>query len=303
MTSSSSSSSSSFQSKKTLPDASLTSSLKKPLAHAYNLASKLYMMVAAGILFLPDARTAGTRLASKWGGACGYAASAAACQCLHKATLADRLTSDTYKRLNLGLLGFGLTFWALPAEADFLKSGTRAKAVTSGILCATKLVGLVLSLFGWQYGVDASMGPSFFKPGKLASESVSGVRSTLAGLKVKDKKKATFYRNCLVFVLAGIVASLMQGILDTTSILNSSIQWSAVSRLWLFATMVYSLKDAAERDRLSGSTFIQMNFLIGIWGLGMGLSQGIRGYWIEMSLFSIPFLVKGFKSLKAKKSD
>ena len=78
MTNDSSSSSSSSQSEKTLPDASSPSSLKKPLANAYNLASKLYMILAAGILFMPDARTAGTRLASKWGGACGYAAAAAA---------------------------------------------------------------------------------------------------------------------------------------------------------------------------------------------------------------------------------
>jgi hypothetical protein len=31
--------------------------------------------------------------------------------------------------------------------------------------------------------------------------------------------------------------------------------------------MIYSLKDAAERDSLSGTTFIQMNYMVAIWAL------------------------------------
>jgi hypothetical protein len=31
--------------------------------------------------------------------------------------------------------------------------------------------------------------------------------------------------------------------------------------------MVYSLKDAAERNRLTGTTFIQLNFMVGLWAL------------------------------------
>ena len=31
--------------------------------------------------------------------------------------------------------------------------------------------------------------------------------------------------------------------------------------------MMYSLKEAAERDSLSGTTFIQMNYMVAIWAL------------------------------------
>jgi hypothetical protein len=31
--------------------------------------------------------------------------------------------------------------------------------------------------------------------------------------------------------------------------------------------MIYSLKDAAESDGLSGTTFIQMNYMVAIWAL------------------------------------
>jgi hypothetical protein len=112
-----------------------------------------------------------------------------------------------------------------------------------------------------------------------------------------------------------------------------SLQWSAVSRLFLVSSMIYSLKDAAERDRLSGSTFIQMNYMVAIWALvgelglaswnetsashppnlesslyvvsfflsTVGIGQaviplgGLSFDRIEMVAFSLPFFIKGFK--------
>ncbi len=40
-----------------------------------------------------------------------------------------------------------------------------------------------------------------------------------------------------------------------------------MARLALISTMIYSLKDAAERDRLSGTTFIQLNWLLAAWAM------------------------------------
>ena len=56
-----------------------------------------------------------------------------------------------------------------------------------------------------------------------------------------------------------------------------SLCWSAVSRLFLVSSMMYSLKDAAERDRLSGTTFIQMNYMVAIWALVGELSTMASG--------------------------
>jgi len=66
--------------------------------------------------------------------------------------------------------------------------------------------------------------------------------------------------------------------------------------------MIYSLKDAAERDRLTGTTFIQMNVMTGLWAILVGLGQSVRlldvtlSRGVEMFAFSIPFLTKALKS-------
>merc|ERR1711862_97308 len=50
------------------------------------------------------------------------------------------------------------------------------------------------------------------------------------------------------------------------------------NRLGLLSSMLYTLKDAASRDRLSGSTFIQLNFLcaIGLLVNGLFISGGLK---------------------------
>lgn len=74
----------------------------------------------------------------------------------------------------------------------------------------------------------------------------------------------------------------------------------------MVTTMIYSLKDAAERDRLTGTTFIQLNLMVGAWAALVGLGQSVyplgfnlsRG--IEMFVFSLPFFIKAYKSQKEK---
>jgi type IV secretory pathway TrbD component len=71
----------------------------------------------------------------------------------------------------------------------------------------------------------------------------------------------------------------------------------------MISTMVYSLKDAAERDRLAGTTFIQMNVMVGLWAVlvGLGVSLGYSAYTgVEMYAFAIPFFIKALKSQKEK---
>lgn len=89
--------------------------------------------------------------------------------------------------------------------------------------------------------------------------------------------------------------------------LDASLQWSAVARLFLISTMIYSLKDAAERDRLTGTTFIQLNRLTGAWAVTVAAGQSLtiasgvavsRG--IEMAAFGTLFFLKGWKSVREK---
>jgi hypothetical protein len=74
----------------------------------------------------------------------------------------------------------------------------------------------------------------------------------------------------------------------------------------MIATMIYCLKDAAERNRLTGTTFIQLNLMVGLWAALIGIGQSIyplgfaayRG--VEMFAFSAPFFLKAYKSVKDK---
>lgn len=89
--------------------------------------------------------------------------------------------------------------------------------------------------------------------------------------------------------------------------LDASLQWSAVARLFLISTMIVSLKDAAERDRLTGTTFIQLNRLIGGWAVAVAAGQTLtvsgvaanRG--IEMAGFGALFFIKAWKYAIQKK--
>jgi hypothetical protein len=67
--------------------------------------------------------------------------------------------------------------------------------------------------------------------------------------------------------------------------------------------MIVSLKDAAERDRLTGTTFIQLNRLTGAWAVAVAAGQTLtisgvaanRG--IEMAGFGALFFIKAWKSV------
>ena len=267
------------------------------------------------ILSLPD-RTMTTLLATKLGGFAGFAVAAGLCHILQGAASHNRLSSETYQRLNVGLLGFSLlSLTAVPAEAGFLGSFSAALVVTV-FLTLVKLYGTALAFLGWKQGVmaeDTITSSSFLAPKRMLRELVQGTKATVKGLKVKSNNKGLAYRNCLLLLCMGVVSSFMEGLFNiryqkefTRTWFEISLQWSAVARLFMLTTMVYSLKDAAERDRLTGTTFIQLNLMVGFWAVVVGLGQAVyplgfaayRG--VELFAFSFPFFLKAFKAVKEK---
>jgi len=214
----------------------------------------------------------------------------------------------------LGFSALGLT--AVPAEAGFLGSFSAALAVTV-FLTLVKLYGTALAFVGWKQGVmpeDATTTTSsFLAPKRMLRVLVQGTKATVKGLKVKSNNKGLTYRNCLLLLCMGVVSSFMEGLFNiryqkefTRTWFEISLQWSAVARLFMLTTMVYSLKDAAERNRLTGTTFIQMNLMVGFWAVVVGLGQAVyplgfaayRG--VELFAFSFPFFLKAFKAMKEK---
>lgn len=283
---------------------------KKRLCKAYEVGQYAFGAAAVVILAIPD-RTLTTLLATKWGGAAGFVIAGGLCRILRDANKNDRLGSDTYKRLNLALLGFaGLGLTAIPGEAAFMNTAGSAM-ILSGLLTTLRLFGTFLAFTGWKRGVLETNDEA--TPKRFLGELVQGSKDTIKGLKVTNGKKALTYRNCLLLVCFGILSSFMEGIFNirfrkefTRTWFEISLQWSAVARLFMIATMIYSLKDAAERDRLTGTTFIEMNIMVGAWAVLVGLGQAVyplgfaayRG--VEMFAFSIPFFLKAYKSRKEK---
>ena len=274
---------------------------KANMTRAYNVCTYLLGGTSAIIFFMAD-KTNNRLLAKKVAGAVGFGLASAVSSILAGANDHDRLGSDTYKRLNIGLLGFA-TFglFALPGEAAFLPNVGSFTVLVTAIMVVKGLVGTV-AFVGWKRGVSIET--------SLIKEILDGTKSTLAGLWF-TKKRGAAYRNPLVLVIAGLLSSFLEGchfLTNNMPKLETSLWWSAVSRLFLITTMMYSLKDAAERDRLAGTTFIQMNFMIFVWlftvGIAQGLSVGEPFMLNKASLlpFSVPFLIETGRYTNEKKN-
>lgn len=196
--------------------------------------------------------------------------------------------------------------FAIPGEAGFLPSAIGAM-VLSVLLTVLRLYGAALAWKGWEHGVGDASSKG------LWSEIVTGTKETMKGLRVQDQKKALTYRNLLVLIVIGAISSFFDGIFLLRylkefgkSLFDVTLKVSAVARLLMITTMVYSLKDAAERDRLTGTTFIQLNLLVGTWAVLVGFGQAVFPYGfaanrgVEMFAIGLPFLIKAFKSQKEK---
>lgn len=88
-----------------------------------------------------------------------------------------------------------------------------------------------------------------------------------------------------------------------------SLEWSAISRLFLISTMIYTLKDGAATRRLTSTTCIYLNLLIGIWLLLVGVGTGItlNGFNAkkasDVALFTLPFFWSAFNNSQIKKKE
>ena len=116
----------------------------------------------------------------------------------------------------------------------------------------------------------------------LLKELKEGIRqSTFRGIWL-TQGRGTVYRNALLVFLAGTVRAiyklLASSSLEPGGLQTTSLYASGVASIGLVTTIVYSLKDAGERDRLSGTSFIQMHYLVGLW---LFLSKSRRRQLVE----------------------
>ncbi|KAL3779760.1 hypothetical protein ACHAWO_003470 [Cyclotella atomus] len=167
----------------------------------------------------------------------------------------NRLGSETYKRLNLAMLEYSAL-----GSAVVLLSGGRNK-----ILALAFALSIINCIKGYSYGV---LGWDKKKNVSLVGDIVQGTRETIKGfLTMPNNSKAIGY-----FVATAMIASLkIQKMIEVVSFIQASgfvkelaMPLARFNRLALLTLCLYTLKDAADRDRLGGTTFIELNGLCAI---------------------------------------
>ncbi|KAI2512336.1 hypothetical protein MHU86_1998 [Fragilaria crotonensis] len=226
------------------------------LRDGYTGLSKLYLILSACPFLL-------TGPCRKFASAAGLVVAAGFSRILSDATDHDRLGSNTYKRLNLGLVAFNLISLAtLPGQVLLSRNLSRGTAyVSMYALCQT--LGALIGYVGWRRGLgdDAN----------LFKELKDGIQSTLRDVSV-TQGRGTIYRNALLTIMLGITVVAGKLVLGLRGHgVQTSLWASGLARLSLVATALYNLKDAGERDRLTGTTFIHLNHLVGLCLLLSGL--------------------------------
>ena len=242
---------------------------RQKLTNKYRAGSIVFGLVSLILATMPD-RTNAVQLANKYGGAAGYGLAAATCHLLADATSNERLTSDTYKRLNIGLFFFCfISLFSIPGEAAFHPQFGPAVLLMTA-MTVIKGWGCTLAYEGWKTGVQESNdNASSLSPKQMLSAFGKGIKSTMFGI-YNTPRKGFVYLIYLLLVLVAGFSAVMEAqfyLKYNAPVFNISLQWSALARLSFVASIVYSLKDASERNHLTGTTFITLNFMIALWAL------------------------------------
>lgn len=187
----------------------------------------------------------------------GYALAAGLAYILASAVQGDRLASDTYKRLNLALVEFGLIGilgWGL-VKFGATVPGFSPLLVPPILATVNGIKGYGYGLLGWEKSGDASVVRDF----------MDGVKSTVLGyFSLPKNVKATGYLAATWMVTGMKLAKLLeivQLVAGGATGLTIYTRLSRFARYAMASTVLYTLYDAANRNRLEGTTFIELNFM------------------------------------------
>lgn len=193
---------------------------------------------------------------------------------LASATFNDRLSSDTYKRLNLVLLGF--SFMTLSTFLDNVYYVTPAAGIV-GIFAAYD--GFVNGVRGFHSQAEDA---SYNGIGDVISECKSGIMETASGMfKAKNARAFGYLMIIWLFTLVNVfhnVPLFFKLLFYSSDMVKTGSMASTIARLFVISGMSFTLKDAADRSRLNGGTFIQLNALAGTWATAVSLAALLPKY-------------------------
>jgi hypothetical protein len=170
---------------------------------------------------------------------------------LAQAASNDRISSDTYKRLNLSLLTFGVLGLTLPV-LDPIHFRAPVFIIPPLLATVNSIKGYGYGVLGWDKKKEKSA---------ILTDLKESFQSTFQSL-------ITFRKESLDYLLATSMVVIMTVVKckelfgsSTTNPLMVASKVSRMARLMLFSGVLFTLKDAADRNRLSGTTFVQLNYL------------------------------------------
>ena len=220
----------------------------------------------------------------------GFLIAAVSSYCLIDATEHNRLSSDTYKRINLALAVFSCM-----NSACYLV--TWPFLGTAASFC--NFYNISVALNGWTKGIKGLGRDESRLLGyeSYLSEVSYGFRKTFESISTIKSKVALGY--LISLVMASV--ALLHNIIILPVVWNKSlarvnaIRIASTSRLFLVSSIIFTLMDAANRGRLKGSTFIYLNISLAVGSLAgkhilsciLGLRQRFTQCFLQLVAFGM----------------
>eukprot|EP00984_Skeletonema_dohrnii_P017579 scaffold8052_cov135-Skeletonema_dohrnii-CCMP3373.AAC.3 len=178
--------------------------------------------------------------------------------------LRQRLTIGTFLFSTIGL-------FSIPGEASYHYQPM--KFATSLVLCQlSKLITAATSFIGWEDTIPGGFGSSSSSSrGKnILREITNGVKSTWNTMPISDAHPASFYRTFFIFCTLGNV------VLNVPNLEEHAGRSSGDEDVVVDDENDGGLKKVGKKRKGSG-TFVVLNMLVGVWAVGVGISQGFAG--------------------------
>jgi len=210
------------------------------------------------------------------------------------------------QRLTMGTILFSIIgMFSIPGEAGYHYHHNQIKFTTSLVLCQlAKLVTAAISFIGWEDTIPNSDGfgssPSTRRK-NILHEIISGIKTSWKTLRITESHPASFYRTCFIFVTLG---NAIFNIPNLIFYLKEGVNWfsmpisliiSSIGRMSLLSVILFVLKEEhASRQMIiieeggdgekdiekkagteeASSMFVMLNMMVGLWSVGVGISQG-----------------------------
>lgn len=186
----------------------------------------------------------------------------------------NRLTSDTYKRLNLALIEYGFIAFILGVMLKLKASWT----IVAFITFVNSVKGYGYGLKGWE-----------LVPTSAKKDFTDGMKSNFDTMtKIPNAKSAGYLAATLTILSLKLVKfmEVVKSVIAGERGYRLGVNLFRLSIYMMMTTTVFTLKDAADRDRLEGTTFIELNalaaFAFATWakhvGIGTPFGQAIAAF-------------------------